>query len=306
MTAAAPGTAMEDRVLCGWRVRSAFALPELPPWSGAEDAPFDLCIVEAEVPDQLEGAVRAGPVLSIAGDGSVLVNVPGLLRMLIRDGRGVAVEVLEPGEDWKLYLLGTALGVLCHQRGLYPLHASAVGVNGRTVAIAGRSGAGKSTLALHLAGRGHLFQADDVTVLRSAAGGLEVLPALPRMKLWRGSLDAAGVDAAMLPRVRQGVEKFYLEPGAGFDLAPSPLRAVILLEEAEQPSLVRLEPKQALAAVRPHVYRPRPGAVLQGRQRLFAHAAELVSSTPVFRLSRPKRFEDLPAIAALIEEAAGG
>ena len=306
MRAAASETRLEDRALCGWRVRSAFALPELPLWAGAEAAQVDLRILEAGVPEQLEGAIPSGRALSIVDDGSVLLNVPGVVRMLIRDGREVAVEVLEPGEDWKLYLLGTTLGVLCHQRGLLPLHASAIGVNGRTVAIAGRSGAGKSTLALHLAGRGHVLQADDVTVLRSAAKGLEVLPALPRMKLWRGSLDAAGVDAATLRRVRQGVEKFYLEPPTAFDLSPSPLQAVILLAETEQPSLARLEPKQALAAVRPHVYRPRPGALLQGRQRLFTQAAELVSSTAVFLLGRPKRFEALPAIAALVEEAARG
>jgi hypothetical protein len=300
------GIELEDRVLCGWRVRSTFPLPELPPWSGAEAAPVDVHMLEAEVPEQLDGALSMGPRLSIAGDGAALVNVPGLVRILIRQGCEVAVQVLEPGagDDWKLFLLGSALAMLTHQRGLFPLHAAAVSVNGRTLSIAGRGGAGKSTLALHMAGRGHALLSDDATVLKQTLGGFEVLPALPRIKLWRTALDAAGVDPSALARVRQGIEKFYLRPEAPFDPAPSPLRGILILVDAEELSLERLEPKLALAAMRPHVYRRQIGAALQGRQRLFTRMAELVSSTPVYCLRRPKRFEALPEMAGLIETTA--
>jgi hypothetical protein len=104
--------------------------------------------------------------------------------------------------------------------------------------------------------------------------------------------------------VRKGAEKFYLRPQDPFDPSPSPLNAIVILADADELALERLEPKLALAALRPHVYRHTIGVALQGRQRLFTRLAELASSTPVFRLGRPKRFEALPGIAALIEQAA--
>ncbi len=38
--------------------------------------------------------------------------------------------------------------------------------------------------------------------------------------------------------------------------------------------------------------------------RLFATTARIVSTVPVYRLLRPKRFEDLPDIVTLVERRA--
>lgn len=294
-----------DRVLCGLRVRSAIPLPELEPWSGAADAPADVSILEADVPAPTADAVPIDRWASLAADGSVLIDAPGLVRLLIRDGREIAVQLARgAGQDWKLHLLGSAFGALYHQRGLYPLHAATVRLDGRAIAIIARSGAGKSTLALHLAERGHAVVADDATVLAWAGGRIEVSPALRRMKLWRASLEAARIDGAGLARVSEGIEKFYLEPPTPFDLTPSPLGAVVVLAEGERPLMQRLPPDRAFAAVRSHVYRVRIGTSLQGgEQRLFARSAQLVDATPVYRLDRPKRFEALPEMSALVEAA---
>ncbi len=77
-------------------------------------------------------------------------------------------------DEVRAYLLGAVFGALCHQRGITPLHASAIDVADGCVAFVGASGAGKSTLVAALARRGHQIIADDECFLQLETGG-EVL-----------------------------------------------------------------------------------------------------------------------------------
>ena len=70
-----------------------------------------------------------------------------------------------PDSNVRLFLLGSAMGALLHQRGLLPLHTNAVEVGGRAFAFMGKSGAGKSTLAAWFHDRGFRIVADDVCVV---------------------------------------------------------------------------------------------------------------------------------------------
>jgi hypothetical protein len=71
--------------------------------------------------------------------------------------------------EFQAYLLGSALAVACHQRGIIPLHCSAVDVRDGCVLFMGPSGAGKSTLAALPRERGHHVIADDVCYLRGGS-----------------------------------------------------------------------------------------------------------------------------------------
>jgi hypothetical protein len=100
-------------------------------------------------------------------------------RFLVRGGREIIVEPA-PGVDERVLrsvLLGVALGVLLHQRGLLTLHASAVVINGGAVAFIGRKGEGKSTMAAAFYARDSGVLADDIVAcLRHDAGRPMVLP----------------------------------------------------------------------------------------------------------------------------------
>src|SRR6202008_4886252 len=101
----------------------------------------------------------------------------------IRGGKEILVDQAPASSprDVAAYLLGTAFGVLCHQRGIIPLHASAVNVADGRVASAGESGAGKWTLVAALAVRGHQVIADDLFFLRLAdTGDVKAWPGVNR------------------------------------------------------------------------------------------------------------------------------
>jgi hypothetical protein len=81
----------------------------------------------------------AGPPihgLQVAGRDAML-TVPNIGRYLVRDGREIIVDPAPdaPDRDVRLFLLGSTLGILCHQRGLLPIHANAIVVGGGAVAF---------------------------------------------------------------------------------------------------------------------------------------------------------------------------
>ncbi|WP_258073007.1 HPr kinase/phosphorylase [Xanthomonas arboricola] len=288
-------------------MRSTLLLPELPHWPASVTASdtSDVVIEEAPLPSLLDAADPADTWLSIGADGSVLLQVPDLVRILVRGGRSIQVQRLrQDDESWRLFLLGSALGYLCLQRGLFPLHAACLRIGNRTVAIAGHSGAGKSTLSAALVRRGHGLLSDDLTVIRTE-GDIEVLPAFPRLKLWRDTLDSLQMPCVGLPQVRKGMDKFDLRPQSGFDPTPAPLDAIVILKEASEMSMQRHSPSAALPLLHNYLARPTAALRLGLRPATFAQAAAIARQVPVWHLLRPLRFDALDDGAELIETHLG-
>lgn len=300
-----------DYLLCGWRVRSALQLPELPVWAGPGDAPADVTILAGPVPERLPGTLTPSGIVDITEDGTALVHIPDLVRILLRGGREVTVDVLrQEGEasGWRVFLLGMGLSLLCDQRGLFPLHAATLQVGGRTVAIAGDSGAGKSTLALALTRRGHRLLSDDLTVLSTAGpSGVMVLPAYPRLKLWRDTLDWAGMSVEGLPRVRSHMQKYDLSTTTTFAPDATRLDTLLVLEKSENdtpPVLRQASPAEAVLQIMRHASRRRLRFLPNRKQAFFGQSAAIAGATPVFQLVHPWRLDALAATVSLIENMA--
>src|SRR3954471_5329873 len=186
---------------------------------------------------------RAGvgaPVEGIAGYSSTaegtLLRVPHVGRFLIREGREIIVEPAQGASERnvRLFLLGSALGALLHQRGLLPLHANAIEMDGRAVAFSGHSGAGKSTIAAWFHDRGRRILTDDVCVIGFDAGAAAVAyPGIPRLRLWREALEASGRDAGGYSRSFDALDKYDV-PSEHRAIEPLPLAAIYLLRQAEE------------------------------------------------------------------------
>ena len=67
------------------------------------------------------------------------------------------------GSDIRVFLLGSCLGALLHQRGVLALHASAIETDQGAVLFMGDSGMGKSTTLQAFIKRGYKMLADDIT-----------------------------------------------------------------------------------------------------------------------------------------------
>ncbi|MBC8023459.1 MAG: hypothetical protein H7Y14_10095 [Burkholderiales bacterium] len=139
-------------------------------------------------------------------------------------------------EDTATYLLGPTLGFVLRLRGITCLHASAIAVGGRAVAIVAPSGFGKSSLAAAMAQRGHAVLTDDVAALFDGGDRFEILPAYPRIRLWPASVEALFGSDDALPRITPTWDKRFLAlDGARFRFQPEslPLAAIYLVADRD-------------------------------------------------------------------------
>lgn len=282
--------------LCGWRVASEIALPDLPRWDGDARAP-EVTITIGEVPP-LDDPITTTPLVQVDAAGRARFGVDGVADYLVEQGQRITVAPILSADssDVRLFLLGSGFGYLCHQRGMVPLHAATIEVDGEAVSFAGSSGAGKSTLADAFARRGHRVLSDDVSPVDTTRG--LILPSLRRIRLWADSLDNAGFDIATLERCRAGLEKYSRSLSDAPRAEPLPPRALFHLGRRQQkgsgPSFRRLRGRPAVEQFRRQVYRWRSLVGLVGDFEAVRRTAAAAAQIPNhFLLERPMTFEQL-------------
>jgi hypothetical protein len=294
-----------DLILCGWRVRSALPLPGLLPWTG-DERPADVEISFGAIPEPDEEPVFSLPHSRVWSNGAFLLELEGVGRFWVEGGCRVLLEPAGGTSDSELraFLLGSVLGVLCHQRGLLPIHASAVRIDGRAVLFAGNSGAGKSTLAAALGARGHALVADDITAFDPR--NTLVLPAFPQRKLATDVLEALSLESHGLVANRPGQPKFHVPASQGYNAAPLPPSIVFLLTSIipKQSRELRMQDTAiALAQLDRAIYRRKAGATIQTPAILFRALSRLAQAAPVFVLPLEKglHLSELDRLAGRVE-----
>jgi hypothetical protein len=134
-------------------------------------------------------------------------------------------------EDTATYLLGPVLAFVLRRRGTLALHASAVAMGGRAVAIAAAPGGGKSTTAAAFAERGVPIITEDVLPMAWRDGEPWALSGYPRIRLWPETVAARyGTDDA-LPLLTPTWTKRYLDVRSQFQRDPLPLGSIVVLRE---------------------------------------------------------------------------
>lgn len=288
----------------GWVLRSSRRLTFLTPAAPVEPdveirfgpfaAPSSPCILRTR-----------GVILHACTAG--FLEPSGKIRIRVDAGRTLSVDVGRDVSDAELHtwLFGPAFGVLSHQRGAVPLHASALQVGGTAVVIAGYSGAGKSTTARALIHRGHRLLADDQVIIDPDR--LLVYPGFPAMKLWARSAAALGDKLRAEMPVLPSLEKFHIPSAEVFQLEPVAAGMIVILSadpEREQPGMQKLAPAKAAAVLTRYVYQRPVGAALGRTGEMLRWAARLCARVPVYHLRRLDSLNQLDDLVALIERAA--
>jgi hypothetical protein len=278
-----------------FRIRSAIPLPELVEAGQGDDRPIvDVRI--GDVPEFLAGGGQSAGGLQVA-EGTALLTVSHAARYLVRDGCEIIVDPLPGGSDRnvRLFLLGSALGLLCHQRGLLPLHANAIVIGNAAFAFAGPSGAGKSTLAAYFSRAGHQVLCDDVCVINLDDPARPLAwPGLPRLKLWGDASAAFGHDKSRLDPVIDGMDKYHVWLPALVEPQPIPFRRLYLLhrsEPGEETEIRRLRGRAAVEAIMSQTYRALYLPALGLASRHFLQCASLASRIEVYAATRAWGYE---------------
>ncbi len=281
----------------GLSVDSEVPLPGLLNVESAR-GPTDVAIRFGDVPLALDDAALTGPTWAIDGE-KFLLRIPGVARFLLLGGRSIVCEPEPhmPRDDVAIFLLGTVLGILLHQRGQVVLHASAVAVNGKAVLFCGKSGAGKSTMAAALGQGGQPCVADDLCRITLRGDGEPIVHSDGRqLKLWAQTIDQLQLAPRSRVRVRRELEKYYVEHGGAVE-APLPIAAVYALREARPPhaaGIQRMSVLDGANAVRRHAYRGVLVERMRQREQYFRVATAVARSGNVYHLTRPLAFAELP------------
>jgi hypothetical protein len=214
--------------------------------------------------------------------------IQGVCNFQVEEGRRILVEpeIGAPLDKVRLFLLGSAMGALLYQRGMFPLHGCTVVTQWGAMIFVGAQGVGKSTLGAHFRRNGYALLSDDVSAVIAGPKELEVLPALAHFRLCADAFERLGApDEGKLD-----VDKFVVPMDEGYYRFPVPLKAIHVLADHENgdPKFEILCGLDRIRHLLENLYRPQylMGQKTQGD--LLRLAGRIAESTSIVMVSRKR------------------
>jgi hypothetical protein len=290
-------------MLCGWRTHSDLSLTAVPPLMNDKgDIDVAIHVVKGNSPIE-----KSSNRLSFQHSTKCsIISIQDVADFEIREGRQILIWPTEgtAQKDIEIFLLGPVWATLCHQRGILPLHASAI-VSGKTiVAFAGHSGTGKSTTAAMLNSLGYELIADDILPVsfdqNSTPGAW---PYLRRLKLHRDPITQLALTPTEVVGESVDSEKYFVHPKRNGDDKWRKLEQLYLLENDVNDSSVQIERLTGMDAVRALVDQTYHFAHIIGTRQFGNHLSfctELASKILIYRLPRSQLGNTGEKLATLI------
>lgn len=256
------------------------------PW--LRESGGDVAIRAGTVPTALPKVEREGVVWQY-GAGRLLFRQPGGPRVLVEGGESVRYSKGAPLAETRLALLGLAIDSIALQRGLLPMHASAVAVGGNVYGLAGV--AGKSTMAVALGDEYAFFADDSVFVDRLGPDGPVRCCAIGRRpKLLPRALEQTGARSLGSVRSDESFHKAFAEPSRASSHAVGELRALLVLRlraVPKQQDAVRLLGAERLSDWWSAVHRIRVATAMIGHDGLLEAVRRVSEPVPTWSLHLP-------------------
>ena len=225
---------------------------------------------------------------------------------LVRNGTTILVEPSGQAEErmLRLVILGVAMGVLLHQRGILTLHASAVRIHGEVVAFVANKKGGKSTTAAALHALGHAVVADDIVAVDTTCQQSSVIPGFPQLKIWPDVAEALGKPVEEMARLHPKLNKLAHVTDYDFPLLPLPLKRIYILRQDSLRSSERVETQSIFLELMRHSYAVRFLGSVGATPSHFQRIMKVANHVPVSVLNRPALLGELPDLARWIEQQA--
>jgi len=284
----------------GLTVGSEFDLPELLPAPPERDV--DVTIRLADLNPAVGSDTDPETQRVDATPDRCRLTYDSVGTFLIEEGHRIRCDPASlGGETHKIFrrvLENQAMTVVMLQRGLLVLHASAVVVSGAAAVFVGSRTAGKSTTTAAFHRRGHSMLADDVVAIRFEDGQSTVVPGVPQIRLSPEAADALELDPVCSYDRDWDTEKVYYPIEAQADATP--LGSIYSLEDTDH---ISIEPFEGLTPFFELVTNTYAQGLLPDTRTTadhFGQCSQVVASTPVRLLRRPKRFDRLPEVVDLV------
>ncbi|MEA2107106.1 MAG: hypothetical protein U9P82_10410 [Bacteroidota bacterium] len=268
----------------GLNFMADFEIPEL--LESAENPEVSIRI--GKTPAQINTIIKKG-VRYQAGKDEFLLETDRIAKFYIKNGNEIIVEPFkqEVDKEVRLFLLGSAFGALFLQRGLLPIHGSAIRFGHSTSIFTGLSGAGKSSIAAWFVQQGYQILADDISVINHS---LQVEPGFPGMKIWKDVLEKLGISTDSLYSIRSDIQKYKYGVESNFCTQPLPVKNIFIIHPKNTPGFVseELTGIEKFNALKNNTFRYRFVEGLQKQQEHFMVINQLIQQVKVYRIKRPQ------------------
>ncbi|MBO0958864.1 aldolase [Neobacillus sp. MM2021_6] len=275
----------------GYMIKSEIPFPELPQMNNKKVS-IDL---EIKIKDLSKLWLELSNTQSafVVNENLVMFQVPNIATFCIMEGKKIIVSPLNDYDEdiIRLYLLGTCMGAILLQRRVFPLHGSALAINGKAYAIIGESGAGKSTLASAFLSEGYQLLSDDVlAVSLSQEESIPfVTPSYPQQKLWKESLSNFGMDANDYNSIFGRETKYSVPVSTNYFREPLPLAGVFELIKSKNTKIEirRIEKMERFYILFSNTFRNFLIRDLGLMNWHFQTSANIVNKIDIYQLKRP-------------------
>lgn len=230
-----------------------------------------------------------------------LLTIQNVARYYVLKGQHIIVDPFPNADQDKirLFLFGSAMGAVLYQRGLFPLHGSAISTKQGVVIFVGPQGIGKSTLAAHFQRRGYYLLSDDVcAITKRAESALQVLPAFSQLRLCTDAFERLGNSSVNTPSARFDVDKYVVPLTQTSSSEFYQLHAIYLLTDHDMPVIIQktLQGFERFNLLISNLYRISylPGFETKGE--IMQAASSIAKDTAIYEIFRPRdpaRIEEL-------------
>lgn len=247
----------------------------------------EIVFTQEDVP-AIKNPVYKSDILTITQD-FCLLCIPNVADYYVEKYKIIIKPHIEDQSSVELFLNGTVLGANLLQRLILPFHGSSIEHNNKGVLFCGRSGSGKSSMVTKFYLHGAKFISDDITPIyfqndNPVLGKLKL-----DVKLWSNSIDELSVEQYKKDRIRDGIDKHYLNIDQ-ISTSNTNLDVIIVLNRANVASFSFKELKgiEKYNTLRQNIYRL---ALLKGmpksKEVIFSQLIKISQKTKVLLVNIP-------------------
>lgn len=219
------------------------------------------------------------------------LSIPFTANISAKNGTDVYIHLHQPVNHnlIQLYLNGSVLAAILHQRKTLSFHASAFAHNGKAILLCGDSEVGKSSLNMAFCLSGENFISDDTVPVYPEKEVFMIQSLGTYAKLWQDSLEQLSLSHQTLNTVASEDEK-YLYPISENKNDRYPLGHIFIIQIHTENKLIHqhLKGTEAFEALRNQVYRKEYLLAMPDTEISFMYQLlNLSASVAVTLVSRP-------------------